>query len=434
VIWRIPAELGQRQRQLLALLAAASFFEGYDLNVGTVALPQIRDTFHLTQSRASAWIALLFLGALPAAALARQADRFGRRRLLLVSITGYTVATAATAISSTMVMFGVAQMVARLFLVLEVSLTWTVITEEFPAHLRGFGYGMLAMLDVLGAGSGALLFGLVLAPLGVSWRGLYVAALPVLIAVALMRRALPETTRYTTAASGQHLARRASELWRPPHRRRILVIVAASITGGLLTQASVFVVDFLQTQRHVSTSTASLLIVAAGAAAIPTLVAAGRASDRYGRKLIGCTFLLLSVAGPLLFFLVARGAPALFASLTLTYVGQFGSWPTLGGFSVELFPTRLRAMSRAVGNTSAVVGQGLSFLLGSALLTLTGGMPMTVVILSAGPLVSLLLVARGLPETAGRSLEELNDENPLIFAATTALLPDTPPEWSPARS
>lgn len=147
--------------RLLRLLAAASFFQGYDLNVITVALPEIRHTFGLSQAQASDWFALLAVGALPALVLARRADRVGRRRVLLVSIAGFTAATAATAVAPTVLSFGLCQLCATAFLAVEGTLSWTVIAEELPAGARGYGFGVLAMLNALGAGTGALAWALV---------------------------------------------------------------------------------------------------------------------------------------------------------------------------------------------------------------------------------------------------------------------------------
>jgi len=42
--------LEPRHVQILGLLAAASFFQGYDLNVIMVALPQVRHDFGLSQA------------------------------------------------------------------------------------------------------------------------------------------------------------------------------------------------------------------------------------------------------------------------------------------------------------------------------------------------------------------------------------------------
>ena len=95
---RLPA-LDVRHWRLLLLLGVASFFEGYDFNIVTVALKPLRATFGIDQATAAVWIAVIYLGALPAVFAARRADRRGRRELLLWSIVGYTIVTAATAVS-----------------------------------------------------------------------------------------------------------------------------------------------------------------------------------------------------------------------------------------------------------------------------------------------------------------------------------------------
>ena len=56
--------LQPRHVKLLGLLAAASFFAGYDANVILVILPQVRHAFGLSQAQASDWFALLFAASL----------------------------------------------------------------------------------------------------------------------------------------------------------------------------------------------------------------------------------------------------------------------------------------------------------------------------------------------------------------------------------
>ncbi|MDQ1395789.1 MAG: hypothetical protein QOG64_1048, partial [Acidimicrobiaceae bacterium] len=80
--------LGADHRFLLLILGATSFFDGYDRGIISLALKQIRLSFGLTQGQASLWLTLLYVGALPALAVTRLADRLGRRRMLMVSITG----------------------------------------------------------------------------------------------------------------------------------------------------------------------------------------------------------------------------------------------------------------------------------------------------------------------------------------------------------
>lgn len=51
--------LSRPQKFLLLVLGATSFFDGYDRSILTIALPQVRNTFGLTQSAASLWVAAL---------------------------------------------------------------------------------------------------------------------------------------------------------------------------------------------------------------------------------------------------------------------------------------------------------------------------------------------------------------------------------------
>jgi len=403
----VPGPLREpRYLRLLVLLAAASLFEGYDLNLIMIILPAIRHAFGLSQARAADWLAVVYLGSLPALVLARRADRVGRRRLLVVSMAGFTVATAATAVAPGIVALGLCQLCAQAFLTLDVTLTWTVLAEELPAAARGYGFGVLAMLEALGAGAAALVWGLVLSPHHLSWRWMYALATPVLLAVVIMRRRLPESSRFQAAAAARRLSASWRSILRPPHRRLLVLLCAAAAAGNLLTDASVFVIDFMQTQRHLPASAAALILVGAGAVAIPVLIGAGSASDRLGRKRIGCASLAASVAGTLCFFFLARGPAELLGALALTYVGQFGAWPTLRGFTTELFPTSQRALAGTAVGIATVAGQSASFLLAGVLTGVTGSLPRSVAVLAAGPLLALFLVATRYPETAGRELEE----------------------------
>jgi predicted MFS family arabinose efflux permease len=273
---------------------------------------------------------------------------------------------------------------------------------------RGFGFGWLAMLSALGTGWAAILYGAILHPFGISWRVLYLASVPVLILVAALRRRLPESRRFVEASEHQRLAARWSELLRRPHRSRLALICTTAVLVNLTAQAGVYVVDFMQTQRHLSATAADLILVGAGAAAIPMLILAGSASDRLGRKPVCCCFLAVSVIGLVCFFVLARSPAALFGSLALTYIGQFGAWPTGTGFGVELFPTALRALGAAAGTVFTVVGQSASFVLAGILIHAGGGLARAAVILAAGPLIGIVLIAVWFPETSGRELEAIS--------------------------
>ncbi len=415
-------KLSSEQWFLLTVLGVADFFQGYDSFIVTAALPQIRETFNLSQSQASLWFAIPVLGALPAVWFSRRADVHGRRQMLSVSIIGFTLFTAATATSPNIAVMVGLQFFALLFLTVEGAIAWTMVAEELPAGARGFGFGWLAMLTALGSGLASIIYGGLFEPFDISWRWLYVIALPPLVWIIRLRRRLPESKRFEAAKDSGRLAEHWHAILRPPIRKWLWLVCLTAFLGALVTQAGVFTIDFLQEDRNIGPTAANFILVGAGALAVPVLVGSGVLSDLYGRKLIGCSFGLLSVVGGLWFFLLARDAWSLFFALTLVFIGQFGSWPTLGAFGSELFPTAHRALAGAWSNVARVLGQSTSFVLGAVLIDVTGELSTTSLILGAGPLLALLIIWVAFPETKGRELEDITGEAPLpIFGPPPVL-------------
>lgn len=394
--------------RLLFLLGAACFSEGFDFATLTVALPQIRDTFGLTHAQADLWVAVLYLGALPAVVWGRRADRRGRRSVLLLTIVGYTVGSAATAMSPSVEVFVACQFVTRCFLTAQVAIAWTMAAEDLPAHRRGLGFGVLALASALGTGLSAIVQAVVLTPLDASWRWLYVAALPFVALVVALNRSLPESARYQSVA-GRHDASqgRAALLAKPPFRRPLLQICVMILLGNLATEATVFAVDFMESDRGLSASTANLILVAAGAVALPVLTMAGRLSDRVGRRRVCATGLLVQAGGLLLFFTVARGVLGLALALMATYFGLFAAWTTGNAFAVELFPTAVRGAASSASSIAKLLGQSASFALSAVLLAVTDSSSTTVSVLVVGPVLAAVIIAVALPETSRRELTDL---------------------------
>jgi len=404
----VASRLEDRHRRLLLLLGAACFAEGFDFATLTVVLPQIRDTFHLTHSEADMWIAVLYLGALPALFWGRRADRRGRRGVLLMSIVGFTIASAATALSPNIQMFVACQFVTRCFIATQVAIAWTMAAEDLPAPQRGFGFGVLALSSALGTGLSAIVQAVVLSPLDASWRWLYVLAVPFLLVVVALSRRLPESSRYLNLAA-QHDPEQGAlrYLTRPPFRRPLLQICLMVLLANLTTEATVFAIDFLESDRGLSSSSANLLLVLAGLVALPVLTFAGRLSDRVGRRRVCATGLVVQAAGLLAFFVVAHGVLQLGIALGLTYLGLFAAWTTGNAFAVEVFPTALRGASSASASMAKLLGHSASFALAGVLLAATHRTSVTVSVLVAGPVLAAAIIAVALPETSRRELTDL---------------------------
>src|SRR5438128_12591289 len=120
----------------------STYVDGYDVFGQAFVLP--RRLAHLggIESEHGTIGSLTALGSVLAFFLAAQADRMGRRRLLLLTILGYTVATAATVLSPNLAALAAFQTLAQFFLGSEWAVAVTIVVEEFPSGKRGQGLGV----------------------------------------------------------------------------------------------------------------------------------------------------------------------------------------------------------------------------------------------------------------------------------------------------
>ncbi|HEV7758543.1 MAG TPA: MFS transporter [Acidimicrobiales bacterium] len=431
--WRAANERRGLERHhvvLLVLLGAASFFDGYDTAIKTLALTQIREDFELTKSAASLMFAVVYFGALPAMALTRWADRIGRRRMLIWSVLGYMSFSGLTALAPNAQSYAALQMCQQVFLVAETAIVWTMAAEELPAKARGFGFGILGMNMALGTGFAAILYGGFLESVEHGWRYLYLVGVPPLLLVSFLRRGLPESRRFEVARDEGRLAGRWQKILEVPYRRWLLLVVGTTFLLQLSQQAQTFAIDYLQTDRGISTAASNGMLILAGLPGIPIMVAAGSLSDRYGRRLVGCGFALASMVGGFGFFWLPGGIPVLLPCMSLTLVGSMGSFPVLQTYVTELFPTGLRSSAASWAGTSGVLGRMMSLGLAAVLLHVTSqsasSQSWTATVLGVGPFLALIIIALAFPDTHGRELEETSGEGD----GTPA--PDPPPLPAPA--
>jgi len=239
-----------------------------------------------------------------------------------------------------------------------------------------------------------------------SWRWIYVASIPVVVVILVLRRSLPESRRYEDLVASGRMHGRAAVLLAAPYRNRLLLICGTVMLANLTTQATVFAIDYMQTQRHLGASTANLVLVGAGTLCLPVLTGAGRLSDRLGRRPVCATALLIQAVGVVLFFNVATTTPLLLAMLAVTYLGVFGAWTTGNAFGVEAFPTALRATAGAAVTMAKLAGQCASFIGSAVLIRSIGHSGLVVGLLAIGPLAAAVIVARAFPETSGQELAD----------------------------
>ena len=132
-----PAGLESTDKKLLLLLGAAFFIGQYAMTVLSLALPDLQASFNISEQDLGKVIGATRLGALPAIFLALLSDRIGRRRLLVLTLLGLSVATGATGFARTTEEFIAIQFFARGFSTAEEILTVIYVLEMLPSRHRG---------------------------------------------------------------------------------------------------------------------------------------------------------------------------------------------------------------------------------------------------------------------------------------------------------
>ena len=400
-----PPDLSQHQWKVLGLVAAVSFFEQYDIYLFLLNLKQIQAELQMAESELGFLGAVVRAGSLAAILLALAADRVGRRIMLLVTVLGYTFFTGATALAPSAEAFVAFQFFARAFGSAEVVLAAVVIAEEFAPEHRGWGIGALGALQACGAGFAAIMFGFV-DDIPYGWRTLYAIGIVPLFFIAYWRRSLPETQRFESLEKAhQPLLRPVGELLVKEPRRTYGLFVAVMAYGLAASTAAFFAPKYLQDVHGWTPGNVALLTVAGGAFAIVGSPLAGWLSDRFGRRPVTVIFTtFVAVAGITFYSAIGVFIPLLWIFMIFFVLGAD---VTTTSYATELFPTRYRytatGMRQVISNGAAIIGLAAI----SALYAVVGSNWVAISIVCAAALFAPVIVWMLLPETAGKTLEEI---------------------------
>jgi MFS family permease len=299
-------------------------------------------------------IRLASLGALPLTSLA---DRFGRRRMLLVTVAGGLAMTVVAAASPSYWWFVAIFACGRPLLSATNGLAQVAAAEQTASADRAKAVALIAAGYGAGAGVIAIVHSLASAVIG--FRGVFVAALVPLALLPLIWRWVEEPDRFAVAAAGsQHPVPVLGAVARPFRRRLAVIVVLAFAVSVITGPANSFVFLFAQDFLHQRGVVTAAMVVGAGVAGLAGLLAGRWLADRVGRRLTGA---LAMVAVALFATLTYSGsAPALLAGYILGVFAASVFAPAAGALVNELFPTSVRASvagwSLAAGVLGAVTG------------------------------------------------------------------------------
>lgn len=402
--------MSRYHRLLLALLSSVVVFEGFDASVTNVVVPLIGKEFGAGPAELGGALSLVSLGAVAAFFTIRLADRIGRRRMLLLSVLGFSAFSLATAFAQSLQHFVVLQLGARICLVTQLSSAYILLSESLSAEARGRANGLMAAFASLGSAIPAMMLHTV-ESYGHDWRALFVIGAAPLLLLPLLWRYVREPDVYLAARQqgirAPSIVSQLRTFLQPRLRVRFFVMSTLWFAISFWTAATYFFFTYYVFEQRGWTS-ADLQLVAPVAlvAAFAGYTFAGWLMDRIGRRPATAVLLAASIPATLLcyqstaFWAVAGGWVLLQAML--------GIWAIAHVVNSELFPTEVRAAANGlcenlIGRWGFVLGPAVVGVLADAL----GGVHNAVTALVSVNLAILPLVWWALPETRHADLQRV---------------------------
>lgn len=393
------------QRRLVFFLSVATFFEGYDFLALSQVLPNLRRTFELSESGGGPLLMVVNLGTMLAFFLVRQADRWGRKRILTITIAGYTTLTFLSGLAPNVYVFALLQMVARIFLLAEYAVSLVIVAEESPAEKRGLFVGVIAGASALGA---IVCAGVtpILLKTELGWRAVYLVSVVPLVLLAWARRGLRETRRFASSADvHEGTAFPLFRLWRSAYRGRMLLVASIWFLCYLpANNAITFFKEYAIGDLGWTDAQVGKAIVTAAVVSLPLIFATGKLLDAWGRLKGGALIFSVGAIGISAAYQVTHPM-LLTVALIMAMYAATAFLQVANMITAELFPTELR--SDAFGWCNNLLGRS-SYVFSPLVITVVAeesgwgnAMAPTAVFF----LLAIVLL-RFLPETAKRELED----------------------------
>jgi MFS transporter, SP family, arabinose:H+ symporter len=426
---------------LAATAALGGLLFGFDIAIITGAGPFLIEHFGLSDlSLGIAFSSLLFGCVLGSAVAGRVTDRFGRRRILLWVALIFALTSIQTALASSFSMFLIARFLGGIAVGGASILSPMYVAEISPPAIRGRMGALYQFSIILGILMSYAINYLLRNAGSSNWRWMFMTgALPALLFFVLLIPA-PETPRFlaiarrekealrvltkiggTESAASQLAEIRASlsdrrnawrDLFQPGIRRAVLVSFVLAIlihVSGINTVIDYAPTIFKSAGWKIDAALFSTFIV--GVTNFVFTVLSFWMIDRFGRKplyVLGS----LGMAGALLALTAIswsghfRGAIVLV--LILTYLACFASaiGPVFWTLVPEIFPNHIRGTAMTIPVLTQWIANAMVVLFFPLAFNQVGK-SFTFAFLAIMSLLQALFTWRFLPETKGKSLEEI---------------------------
>jgi MFS family permease len=338
------------------------------------------------------------------------ADRFGRTRILQLTILWFAVFTFLSGFTNSFWQLLITRGLQGLGFGGEWAVGSVLMGEAIRARYRGKAVGTVQSGWAVGWGVTAVCYTLLfsLLPATTAWRAMFwIGILPALL-VFYIRRHVPEPEVFQrTRAREASLSKGSNflEIFSPSLLRTTLLtaLLAVGAQGGYYA-VTTWLPTYLKTTRGLSVlNTGAYLLVVILGSFVGYIVSAWL-SDLLGRRLTLILFAVCSFLAVVAYtYLPISNSVMLVLGFPLGFFAS-GSFSPIGAFFTELFPTRLRGSGQGF---SYNVGRGVGALFPALVgyLSATRGLGHAISAFATAAYAIMVLGVLLLPETRGRELQ-----------------------------
>ncbi len=176
---------------ILASLSLSMLVSSLGASIANIGLPTLAQAFN-TSFQAVQWVMIVYLLTITTAIIAvgRLGDRIGRRRLLLLGIVLFSVASGFCAIAPDIWLLLAARIAQGLGAAVMMAMTMALVGETLGKENTGRAMGLLGSMSAIGTALGPSLGGALV--FGFGWRAMFLVNFPLgLLAFILVYRYLP---------------------------------------------------------------------------------------------------------------------------------------------------------------------------------------------------------------------------------------------------
>jgi len=404
-------DLTPRERSTLVATFGGWALDGMDVMVYSFVIPTLIAAWHISKGQAGLLgTATLLISALGGWLAGLLADRFGRTRLLQITILWFAFFTFLSGFTNSFWQLLMMRGLQGLGFGGEWAVGSVLMGEAIRAQYRGKAVGTVQGGWAVGWGFAAICYTVLFSilPAATAWRAMFwIGILPALL-VFYIRRNVPEPevfnrTRAREAALGE--GSHFLEIFSPALLKITFptALLATGVQGGYYA-ITTWLPTFLKTARGLSVlNTGGYLFVVIVGSFVGYMVSAWLA-DRLGRKRTLILFAVCSLLTVTAYTYLPISNPVM---LVLGFpLGFFasGSFSPVGAFFTELFPSRLRGSGQGF---SYNFGRGIGALFPTLVgyLSARTALGYAISAFAVAAYLVMILAVLLLPETRGKELQ-----------------------------